>query len=148
VYIGRSNHHCVFGTVMFERRWTMEKQIAEYNEYDGIDASLETSLFEYGMIWAKGIEGHEKDYHFIYGVGINPFTSEYNSFDWADIAIDTDPRKEWDFVEWEKVLSFVGMNEDDFFNQPLPQIVYDLVSYYGHENIFGSSYYPFEIKEA
>jgi hypothetical protein len=41
----------------------MEKNISEYQNYNGVDASLETSLYEYGLIWAKGIEGHCLHYH-------------------------------------------------------------------------------------
>jgi len=121
------------------------ERLDKFNEYDGPDASLETSLYEYGLIWIKGIEDHENDYHFIYGVGLDE-EGNYNLFDWGNVAIDTDPRKEWDWVNWPDVLSCVGMDEEAFFNQPLPQIVSDLISYYGHENIMGSSYYPFEIK--
>ena len=122
------------------------KNLAEYESvgFEGIDASLETSLFEYGLIWAKGIEGHENDYHFIYGVGNDG--ESYTSFDWGDIAVDTNPTEEWNFVDWDEVGSFVGMSEEDLLKQPLPQLVFDLISYYGFENIMGSSYYPFEIK--
>ena len=129
----------------------MKKTIADYKGYEGTDANIETSLFEYGLIWIKGTEGHEKDYHFIYGVGMHEDKYngiEYNTFDWADIPIDTDPEKEWDFVDWQAVCSFVGMDKKTFLSQPIPLIVYDLVSYYGYENILGSSYYPFEIVAA
>jgi hypothetical protein len=127
----------------------MEKTTADFKGYTGTDASLETSLFEYGLIWIKGTEGHEKDFHFVYGVGLHETDNgtEYNTFDWADVPIDTDPEEEWNFVDWAAVCSFVGMEKTDFLSQPLPMIVYDLISYYGHENVFGSSYYPFEISE-
>lgn len=120
--------------------------LKDYEGYEGIDADLATSLFEYGLIWKKGIEGHENDYHFIYGVGYDK-NKNYNKFDWSDIAIDTDPKKEWNFVEWESVCAFTGLSEEDFLDQELPQIVFDLIQYYGYENILGSSYDPFEIKE-
>jgi hypothetical protein len=123
------------------------KTIKNYNGYSGTDANLETSLFEYGLIWIKGAEGHEKDFHFIYGVGVDQDGS-YNKFDWADVSINTDPEKEWDFVDWEKLGEFVGMSKDEFLKQSIPFIVYDLIAYYGTENIFGSSYYPFEIEAA
>jgi hypothetical protein len=123
------------------------KTIKNYNGYSGTDANLETSLFEYGLIWIKGAEGHEKDFHFIYGVGVDQDGS-YNKFDWADVSINTDPEKEWDFVDWEKLGEFVGMSKEEFLKQSIPFIVYDLIAYYGTENIFGSSYYPFEIEAA
>lgn len=120
------------------------RTIKNYNGYSGTDANLETSLYEYGLIWIKGAEGHEKDFHFIYGVGLDQ-EGNYNKFDWADVSIDTDPEKEWDFVEWEKVGEFVGMSKEEFLKQSIPFIVYDLIAYYGCENIFGSSYDPFDI---
>ena len=119
------------------------KTITDYAEYEGIDADLETSLFEYGLIW-KLTDG---EYKFIYGVGYNDDGQEYNRFDWATEEAETDPKEEWNFAEWDKVCSFVGQTEAEFFAQPLPQIVFDLISYYGHENVFGSSYYPFAIEE-
>lgn len=120
------------------------KKLKDYSNYTGIDASLEVSLYEYGLIWIKGAEGHEEDFHFIYGVNGNE-KGEYNRFDWADVPIDVNPESEWDFVKWEKVSKFVGMSKDEFLKQSIPYIVFDLIAYYGSENIFGSSYYPFEI---
>jgi hypothetical protein len=122
------------------------KTIEEYKNYDGTDASIETSLFEYSLIWAKGIEGHENDYHFIYGVGTDE-SGNYNGFDWSDVPIDCDPLKEWSWIDLQAILSFVGMEQEEWLKMPIPFIVYDLIAYYGHEEILGSSYYPFEIKE-
>ena len=117
------------------------RTLKEYSKYDGVDADLEISLFEYGLIW-KLTDG---EYKFIYGVGYNDDGQEYNLFGYATEDADTDPREEWGFAEWDKICSFVGQTETEFFSQPLPQIVYDLISYYGYENVFGSSYYPFAI---
>jgi len=127
----------------------MEKKLSDFQDYEGIDASLETSLYEYGLIWIKGIKGHEKDYHFIYGVNVSPKTGEFVSFDWGDIPIDCNLKSEYDWVDWNEVLKFTGYEgEEERYFQPdmIPQIISDLISYYGHENIFGSSYYPFEIE--
>jgi hypothetical protein len=121
------------------------KKLTDYEGYTGTDASLEVSLFEYGLIWAQGLEGHEKDYHFIYGVDVDG-EGNYNLFDWADIPVDCDPEKEWDFVEWDKVAEFAGYkNKAEFLKQSIPMIVFDLIAYYGCDNVFGSSYYPFKI---
>ena len=120
------------------------KTLAEYNGYNGIDASLETSLFEYGMIWAEGLEGHEKDFHFIYGVGMDEL-GNYNSFDWADIAIDCNIEKEYDWADFQKVADFCGITKEEFLKQSIPMMIFDLVSYYGRENIFGGCYNTFEI---
>jgi len=116
----------------------------KYKGFEGIDVDLETSLFEQGLIWKKGHVGHEKDYHFIYGVKHNGM--EYTHFDWADIAIDADIEKEWAWADFDSVAKFAGMAKEEFLKMELPLIVFDLIAYYGHEEIFGGSYYPFEVK--
>jgi hypothetical protein len=127
----------------------MHKRLSDFRDYDGVDANLETSLYEYGLIWKKFTRGnHKGNYHFIYGVEISMKTGEYVSFDWGDIKIDCNPKEEWNFVDWKAILSFIGYEGEEeryFQGDMLPQIVADLISYYGYENIFGSSYYPFEI---
>jgi len=117
----------------------MEKN---YENYTGIDADLETSLFEYGFIWTK----NENDYHFIYGVEVNN-EYIYNKFEQSSIPIDTNPIDEWGWINWDDVEKFCGMNKEEFLKQDLPYIIYDLVSYYGYEDILGSSYSPFEINK-
>lgn len=129
----------------------MEKTINDFKDYDGVDANLETSLYEYGLIWIKGTEGHEKDYHFIYGVSVRESEAgdmEYYQFDWGDIPIDCDLMKEFDWVDWNEVLKCMGLDGVEiieYLKNDIPSIISDLLSYYGYENVFGSSYYPFEI---
>jgi len=126
------------------------KTLKDYEGYEGIDADLATSLFEYGLIWKKGIEGHENDYHFIFGVGVNNY-DEYNLFDWGDLDINTNVINEFNWIDdddWKQVFRFVGLDKNEFFDRDLPFIVYDLVQYFGTINIFGGSYYPFKIKES
>lgn len=125
----------------------MDKDITDYERegYEGTDASLDISLFEYGLIWAKGLPGHEKDYHFIYGVRHDIGGEYYDRFDWGDVPIDCDVLKEWNWIDIDAVLSFVGMNREEWLALPLPMIVFDLISYYGVENIFGDLYSSFQI---
>ena len=117
------------------------KKLSDYNEYDGVDASLDIALYEYGLIWKEINPG---EYHFIYGVGHDG--CEYNSFDWADM---TD--KDWNellnesWVDIEGVESFSGQTKQDLIDS-FPYNVDTLLAYYGYENIFGSAYYPFEIE--
>ena len=122
------------------------KTLKEYEDkgFEGIDASLDISLYEYGLIWVKGIEGHEKDYHFVFGVRCDN-EGNFTKFDWADIAIDCNPEKEWDWAEWDNVADCSGVSKEDLLSYSLPMIVETLVGYYGYENVFGSAYYPFEI---
>lgn len=125
------------------------KTLNDYEGYEGIDADLATSLFEYGLIWKKGIEEHENDYLFIFGIKVNDH-GEYILFDWANLDINTDVIDEYNWIDeddWKQVFRFVGLNKDEFFDRDLPFVIYDLVQYYGYANIFGSSYYPFKIIE-
>lgn len=114
--------------------------------YQGCDVSLEISLFEYGLVWKD--EG--EDYKFIFGVNLGPNEygeMEYTEFDWGNVAKKADPLKEWDWIDdWDKVFLNTGLTKDDFLEIPLPHIVSDLISYYGSENILGSSYHTFTIQ--
>ena len=112
------------------------KSIAELEKegYTGIDASLDISLFEYGLAWKE-----EGDFiKFIYGVV--PGDGVYEEFGTSSFSKNTDPQSEFDWVDWDDVFSFTGDNKDTFFNESLSYIVFALYNYYGHENVFGSSY--------
>ncbi len=125
------------------------KKLSDYEKerYEGVDVSLEISLFEYGILW-KLIDEEQEEYKFIYGVGLKESENgfEYSLFDWATMG-----KKEWvelleeDWVELDEVCNFCGMSKEEIKNN-WPYGIYDLISYYGYENVFGSSYYPFEIK--
>ena len=114
----------------------------EEKGYIGTDACLATSLFEYGLAWKED----EKQIEFIYGIGMED--CDYNRFDRCSFDLDLDVRKEFDWADFDEVESFIGSTSQEFDRLPLPQKIYDLVSYYGFENIFGSSYWEgFEIQE-
>jgi len=114
----------------------------EQHGYSGIEACLATSLFEYGMAWKED----DKQIEFIYGIGFNE--EDYNRFDRCSFALDLDVYKEFDWACFEEVHLCMGSIKEDWDALPLPQKIYDLVSYYGFENIFGSSYWGgFQIEE-
>jgi hypothetical protein len=118
-----------------------KKRLYDYRAFNGTDASLEISLFEYGLIWKKV----KKDYKFIYGIKVND-VGDYIWFDCAYMPIDTDIKEEFGWIDdWSGILSSVGMTEKEFMDMSLPQQICDLISYYGYENVFGSCYYGFEI---
>ena len=124
-----------------------EKTYQDYKDFDGTDVDIETSLFEYGLIWT--IEGD--DYKFIYGVAQNVREDEshcdcnYGKFDYAFVAKNCDVFKEYDWADFDCVFDFCGMSKADWSKLPLPLKISDLLSYYGYENIFGSSYGGYEI---
>ena len=107
----------------------------------GIDACIETSLKEYGLAWAET----ETDYLFYYGIGFTE-NKEYNCaehsmFDHSWIAKNIDILSEYDWVNFDKVFATVGMSKEDWLQLSIPQQISDLISYYGSEEILGSSYW-------
>jgi len=111
--------------------------LLEQQGFEGIDASLEISLFEYGIAWRK----LESETLFIYSIG-------KGSFDRVTVENSVDVEKEWSFADFKALMSSLGMAVEEWRKMPLAQKVSDLVSYYGFENIFGASYWEgFEIHE-
>lgn len=106
---------------------------------EGVDINITTSLKEYGIAWR--VLPRKNEIRFYYGVGYDFTDESYDKFATATIPLDTDPKEEWDFVIWAAVAKSCGMPLEDFLKQPLPNIVECLVSYYGHEAVFGSYYH-------
>lgn len=103
---------------------------------EGGEVNLDISLGEYNLVWIKG----EEETLFIYSIGNKRFDRVY--FD-----NDLDVYKEFDWVNWNDLFSFVGTDKESFDGISLPQKISDLLIYYGYENIFGSSYWEgFEIE--
>lgn len=107
----------------------------ENQGYEGSDADLATSLFEYGLIW-KHVDG---EYKFIYKIN-----SANDRFSWASYSDKTDPFKEWDWAleddNLASLLSYIDTSVETLKSLPLPQLVYTLYSMYGSEEIFGTDY--------
>ena len=112
----------------------------DHSKLQGTDADIETALKEYGLAWIEG----EQETLFYYGIGLTTNTDsggpEYDSFDFATMENDTDIRSEYDFADFDSIADFCGMSLSAWFAMPLPQQISDMLSYYGYENIFGSSY--------
>lgn len=121
----------------------------EKEGFEGVDCDLATSLYEYGLIWKK--EEHKPEYIMYFGVGVNE-EGEYNTFDngWYS-ATTEDALSMLDWINWPKILSFLGMEVEEF-ERVLdagifpPMLYFDLMSYYGSEEIFGTPYDTFTIE--
>jgi hypothetical protein len=105
------------------------------NGFKGVDASLEISLREYGIIWKET----EKETIFVYqrdnyDEGKHSFSFHTAFFSYTDVE------KEFNWVEWKKVLAFLGMTMEEFKDAERGQQVFDLELYYGLENVFGTDY--------
>ena len=105
--------------------------------FEGPDADLSTSLFEYGLAWKE----EEEEVLFIYGICMRDDTDEYNRFDRTTISASIDPTEEWDWAEWDKVASMIDGPSDYPKDIPLTHVVEDLLRYYGIVNVFGTSYW-------
>lgn len=126
------------------------KVFSEYERegFVGCDICVRTSLYEYGLIW-KQIK--EDEYLFIYGVsyGDAPDMDDgvgYNKFSYAYMT-----RADWDELfepdSWcnvNEVASYTGLSVEEFKDH-WPDEVHTMMMYYGHENIFGSSYGSYDI---
>lgn len=106
-------------------------------QLDGIDVNLEISLKEYGIAWHKT----ESDIVFIYGI-------EYDGNDFTrfckcsfDLSANLVEEFNWiDESDWQSFASFIGADASEIKELPIEELIHSLVSYYGTENIFGSSY--------
>jgi len=102
-------------------------ELLEAQGFQGNDASLAESLFQYGLAWRD--LGNE--WLIIYR---HPTLAK--RFGRCTLAKDTDPKRKWNWVEWRDVQNFCGSDMTDF---TLLDTVEMLVNYYGTEEIFGSS---------
>jgi len=106
-------------------------------KFRGIDVNLKSSLTEYNLAVAK-ISG-TNEYEVIYEV--------------ANGLYDTTKGTERDLIapfyeNWfnqDQFLQSVGMDREEWISGSLANMLHDMVCYYGYENIFGSSYHPFQI---
>lgn len=114
-------------------------RFSSLKNYTGNDVNLETSLYEYGLIWKK-VRGAKDEYHFIYGMGkgdngdYNLFGHGYMSFkDFREMTGES-------WFDLPAVLSFIGRKSLEF-----PNDLDGVIAYYGTENVFGTDYYPIKI---
>jgi len=115
----------------------------EKSGFEGTDVDISTALFEYGLAWQE--IGNE--ILFVYGIGVND-NGEYIQFDRCSFSKNIDVESEFDWGEFEEVMQFVGTTLEEWRKYPLSHKVSDLLSYYGFENVFGSSYWEgFQIEE-
>lgn len=116
------------------------KKISDYEKegFEGLDCNLETSLFEYGLMWKED----KDEIRFVYG--IKNSEKGFELFDHSTISKNINPRTEWNWVDWDAIEKFTNTKLEDY--GLLVHLVSDLLAYYGYEEIFGSCYWPLNIE--
>lgn len=115
---------------------------AENQGYQGVDVCINTSLFEYHLIWKRK---SDDELHFIYAVNWddagNAIEFDHGYMTQSDYADLISPDS---WVEVEAVERCIG----GYLPKELSGMaIYDLIGYYGYQNILGSCYGSFTIKE-
>lgn len=114
----------------------------ERDGFEGPDASLAGSLFEYGIAWRHDKEAQEPDeYEFVIGVGYSGGVYDQFESRWMS-------KKEWEamilgegWFDTQAVCDFAGMTPQALLDG-FPRDVQTAIQYYGYENMFGVLYYP------
>ena len=116
-------------------------RLLRLQDFKGTDASLEESLFEYGLAWRELPD----KWLFVYAL-----PGQSKRFERATVRKDVDFVIEWNWVDWPNFLlaqgDDIGELDDPrdagaaWFDNPLPWKIADLINYYGSEEVFGSAY--------
>lgn len=116
-------------------------ELLEAQGWQGADASLAESLFEYGLAWRQFDPPYEgDDYGFIYEItGRRPLR-----FDRCGMSSQVDLYREHNWLDdndWANLYRTHGMTRAKWDAQPFPIRIGDLLRQWGRENIIGDSYW-------
>lgn len=103
--------------------------------FTGPDASLRESLFCYELAYRTLPSGELLVIYRIRG------EEEESRFDRTTFDADLAPSKEWDWADWDAMRRCFGKGDNYPDKAPLPLVIQELTSYYGTENVFGTSYW-------
>lgn len=111
--------------------------------YQGFDVSLSISLFEYGFIYSYTDPRSNGDLRVWFKVN-GP-----DMYNWADFKKDLDFWREFNWIgdSKESFLRCFDLTEEAFNKEPLEFKIRAAIDYFGYENICGTAYYPYTIKE-
>jgi len=119
----------------------MCKKLSEYDGYEGGDASIEISLYEYGLLW-KLKDPEKKEYDIVYGTDTDA-NCNYRRF-------STTTMSEKEFIDLTKESWFDKKGFDSFRGTEeinFPDDLHSAIRYYGIDNIFGGTSNTFKILE-
>jgi hypothetical protein len=115
--------------------------------WEGVDADNETSLFEYGFVAKQRPDKDYPDEWFVlYDAGNNKFdTGHIRETELDNIVLG----KEWaNEKDIQSLLKFVDSDRESWLQSSFVNKLSDLISYFGVENVMGSSYGGFSKEEA
>lgn len=108
----------------------------EEKNWIGIDADLQESLFEYGII-AK-YDKNQEEWFVIYSIGDGTYsTGSVSEKELNDIIEGNEWAKEDDIKSF---LDFTGMSKEEWLKMGFIQKLHDIMQYWGHMNILGTPY--------
>lgn len=120
----------------------LEDRIIDSPHFEGTDACLSTSLFEYQFICTKEPNKDGSGTHlFIYDQTMSE--SEGKRFGVAHLSHEDVNNMFFDWVDKESFLESIDETEGSFLEGSLVNKVSSLLSHYNTEDVFGSDYYPF-----
>jgi len=115
------------------------KRIYDFRGFEGPDASLEISLFEYGLAW-KCANKRKQEYIFVYGIRASD-KGEYDRFAYSTLSL----------ADWKATVNepwFKAESVGNYFERSaetlvkgFPESLHEGVIYHGTENIFGTCYH-------
>jgi len=115
--------------------------------FEGIDKSLEISLFEYGVLVSIKPD-EENEYCIIYRtqVGEDSICNEFDVSHMSEKELISKTQEEWFMLD--DFLATSDTNYDDWIvGTSMAAKVSDMISYYSYQDIFGISYDPFDKKQ-
>ena len=106
---------------------------------------MESTIFEYGLIWKKNKYCGQDEYYFIYDTylkdkhGNELFGSSYLSK--QDLISTFD-----DWASKSDIESFTGQSFNVWI-ESFPSCIHSMIQYYGTDDVLGTDYNPQPIKE-
>lgn len=121
----------------------------KYSETDwvGVDADLNISLFEYGVVAKQPEErDYDDEWFVLYSIGNNHYDTGWLREEEIDSIVKGNS---WASTEdIDRMLEYTGTNLEKWLKMDFINKLYDLISYWGYESIMGTSYHPLSKKEA
>lgn len=125
-----------FNAYIFDDGFYPEFLRPEEKGWIGIDADIQESLFEYGVI-AKYDES-QNEWFVIYSVGDGTYSNGSATEEELNNIIEGEEWAKEDVIN--SFLDTMGMSKEEWLKLNFIQKLHDIIQYWGHMNIFGTPY--------